>query len=76
MKVRFASCSKGLRTLAGFAKTASLALRKRRGTLMLSASGIRNLTAGFGFDVPRGPLAVGMVYVNVQQWADGVYGVV
>ena len=29
-KVRFAFCSKGLRTLPGYAKTASLALRKRR----------------------------------------------
>ena len=72
MKVRFAFCGKGLRTLSGFAKTASLALRKRRGTLLAGVSGIWNLRTGFGFDASRSTLAVDMVYINVQQWVDRV----
>ena len=75
MKVRFAFCGKGLRTLSGFAKTAPLALRKRRGTLLAGVSGIWNLRTGFGFDASRSTLAVDMVYINVQQWADRVHRV-
>ena len=75
MKVRFAFCGKGLRTLSGFAKTASLALRKRRGTLLAGVSGIWNLRTGFGFDASRSTLAVDMVYINVQQWVDRVHEV-
>ena len=74
-KVRLVFCSKGLRTLTGFAKTTSLALRNRRGNLLAGVSGIRNLTTGLRVDVSPGTLAVDMVYMTVQQWAVRVHRV-